>query len=686
MKSEASAGRFSLRRTVLGISLLILFTEIHPLPTQAQSPEVHWEHAYPFPTGSWLNAVVWGSKGFVAAGNNGELLFSEDGQLWQRECNSGTKNAWISAMCYYGGRYLAVGSQNLVLVSSNGQDWVAVEPGTNMLLRACAGGDGKYVAVGFNQTLLVSTNALNWQQRATPADFTDIVYGNDTWLALTGGSDVYISSDLKNWTNTTIGDFGPPQLTSVCFAQGRFVAGGATQRDEADGVCYNTVIMSSSNGLDWVSASLNGLDAFGETKDFVFADGQFVALQRDYFLRSTNGVEWEKIEAPNTCGTMAGLAGSGSGSFVAVGSQGAILTSSNAQAWQVISAGTKDEIHSITYANGQFIAAAGSPHYIGGPAGSAALLTSTNGYSWQVSLTNLENQLFGVAYGKGLWVVCGDAGGIYTSTNTVDWVDHSLPPTSYELHDMVYGNGRFVAFAASRDLIFHSTNGVDWVSADTPLISQVSKARFVNGHFIGVGGVNDGFIFTSSDGLAWNKRSLVGSGWLEGVTYGKGRYVAVGRDVSAVSFDATNWIVNPVPIVVNDLEYVKGWFVGVGPEEMIVSRDGLQWAKVDDPAVNDSLNALTYGGGILVAGGGVSLYRGTLNNSVDFDKHLRLLAPAQLEFYGVEGCEYRLEQSMNLMDWSPASTWVGGSNDYLIWDTASSQSAVEFWRVAGRTQ
>ena len=62
---------------------------------------------------------------------------------------------------------------------------------------------------------------------------------------------------------------------------------------------------------------------------------------------------------------------------------------------------------------------------------------------------------------------------------------------------MAYGNGHFIAWPVYRDLAYSSTNGMDWVSNSVPSASEIAKVKFLNGQFMGVGGDNDGFIFSS---------------------------------------------------------------------------------------------------------------------------------------------------------------------------------------------
>ena len=384
--------------------LFFLIAEGTLRPMRAALPELNWQHVYPYPTGNWLSAVAWGTSGFVAAGSDGEMLISGDGIQWERLIIDGINTTWLQGVCCYNGRYVGVGWDNLIVTSTNARDWAIVSSKTNVLLKACAGGAGMYAVVGFDQTLLISTNGVHWQKGVAPASFSDLVFGNGVWVALSGSSIVYVSSDLTNWTSVETGFLGRPALTSICFGEGRFVAGGARQSD-FNGTSTPTVIKTSTDGLSWDSVSLSGLDAWGQTRDLAFADGLFVAVQNGFFLRSTNGSSWEKTVAPDAGGELRAIAASTSGQFVAVGHYGATLTSNGGTNWQVVSTQPRIEINAVACDNGLMVAAGGFPYYIGGPAGSAAVLSSTNGYDWHVALTNLTEQLSAIAYGNGLWVV-----------------------------------------------------------------------------------------------------------------------------------------------------------------------------------------------------------------------------------------------------------------------------------------
>lgn len=686
MGSVLSASRLPFGKKASQSSLLLLLATVYLPLVHAESPPITWQHVHPYPSGQRLTSAAWGPPGYVVVGWEREVLLSPDGQVWERMVLTNISGSfWITdKVCYDNGKYVVIGNPTNILWSADGRNWNVADPATNVWLRNCAGGDGKFLIAGDNHTLLVSTNAHEWEVRTVPANFTDMVYGNNLWIASTAER-IYASTDLVNWTNMYNGSFGLV-LNTVSYGQGRFIAAGAGGSDNPNGSLWGSVILTSTNGLVW--DQIYGLDTAGEIKDSVFANDQFLAVRPNFFLRSTNGANWEKITGFDAGGDLNAVTASSSGQFLAVGAKGAMLKSADTQTWQLIASNVREYFNAISYADSRFVAVGGVPYYIGGPVGSAAVVTSTNGFDWVGSLTNLENQLSAVAYGNGLWVVCGDDGGIYTSTNAIDWTNNSLPPTSHDLHKLVYGNGRFVAFAIFRDLIYQSTNGVDWVGADTPLASEVGRVRYINGRFIGVGGDDDGFVFSSVDGLIWEKTTLAGTGWLAGVAYGKGRYVAVGRDVSAVSFDGTNWMTQIIPFSGWDVTFANGWFLAVGPNYVtMISRDGVQWELADSPVVNAyALENLAFGGGVVVANGGLSLYRGTISDSDEFKKRLRMLSPAQLEFYGAHPYEYRLEKSTNLVNWLPASDWTEGADQYLVWNVDIFQGSEKFWRTAGRLQ
>ena len=87
-------------------------------------------------------------------------------------------------------------------------------------------------------------------------------------------------------------------------------------------------------------------------------------------------------------------------------------------------------------------------------------------------------------------------------------------------------------------------------------------------------------IYTSADGINWNQRSSpFGSTHVRNVTYGGGKFVAVGDSGKiATSIDGITWALSESPIITNlyDVVYGASKFVAVGSSgKVITSPTGL---------------------------------------------------------------------------------------------------------------
>jgi hypothetical protein len=81
-----------------------------------------------------------------------------------------------------------------------------------------------------------------------------------------------------------------------------------------------------------------------------------------------------------------------------------------------------------------------------------------------------------------------------------------------------------------------------------------------------------------------------------------------------------------------------------------------------------------------VASDGISLSRGIIQEPNDFKERVGRMFFNQLEYFGRAGYLHRLEFSTNLVDWLPASGWISGEDQFLIWDIGAPQEPMKFWR------
>ena len=142
------------------------------------------------------------------------------------------------------------------------------------------------------------------------------------------------------------------------------------------------------------------------------------------------GTTWTLRNLGNPLGGVA----YGNGLFVAVGWNGAILTSPDGVNWTAWTSGTSSELKGVAHGNSLFVAVGKS----------GTILTSPDGVSWNQQTSETSSELKGVAYGNSLFVAVGDDGTILTSPDGVSWTARTSG-TSSELKGVAYGNSLFVA-------------------------------------------------------------------------------------------------------------------------------------------------------------------------------------------------------------------------------------------------
>jgi hypothetical protein len=143
----------------------------------------------------------------------------------------------------------------------------------------------------------------------------------------------------------------------------------------------------------------------------------------------------------------------GRNTFVAVGDDGAILTSSDGAAWAIRDSGTQQVLKKVAYGNNTFVAV--------GLQG--MILTSPTGEVWTVEAAGTSGHLEGITYGSGTFVAVGET--ILTSPDGIGWTERG-PRTNHHFSGVAYGSGTFVA-VADKGAIFTSPDGSVWTPRDS---------------------------------------------------------------------------------------------------------------------------------------------------------------------------------------------------------------------------
>jgi PKD repeat protein len=164
------------------------------------------------------------------------------------------------------------------------------------------------------------------------------------------------------------------------------------------------------------------------------------------------------------------------------------------------------------------------------------------------------------------------------------------------------------------------------VSVGDPLLTWIRRANglttnsfydviYAGGQFVGGGA--GGLAAISPDGVTWTLATRIGSNVVsQGVAYGSGRYVAVGKDYNfasstwmgcaAYSSDGLTWQLCSLPAGAPELKkvaYGANRFVAVGTGGKIYSSaNGITWTETTS-GVTDDLFAIRFADGVFVAAG-----------------------------------------------------------------------------------
>lgn len=319
--------------------------------------------------------------------------------------------------------------------------------------------DGKFYAGvtstdGINWSGLVSTPAFYSGGLDTSAGaysrFVDILYANNTWVAVSQGGDLtraISSPDGITWTkqDTSGGATGlttattAAPLNGIAYAQGQFVIVGGNS-------VANTNIQrlfTSPDGITWT----------GRT---IYVEPALTAID----VSATRSI-WQSAAYGNNTWVAVASNASSSTRRVIISTDGgvkwynpiALTPAMNTKNWQ-----------RIIYANGIFVAVAADD----------ATAISTDGINWTLntSFTAGQASFYDIDFGNGIFIASTDQPGlIYKSSDGVNWTTVPSQVNNQLVYGISFGNNSWVANAQTgTDRIFkmnyinNYTTNLQWIS------------------------------------------------------------------------------------------------------------------------------------------------------------------------------------------------------------------------------
>ncbi len=652
------------RIVVLRMALLVMALLGLLLPAiSSAAPFESWEWINPLPQGNDLYGVTYGNGTVVAVGHGGAIITSTDGIVWSKRV-SGTDKA-LFGVTFGNGVFVAVGEDG-VLTSPDGVNWTSTMSGSSAWITGVTCQGSLFVATTYyadTQTgggiLTSSDGGVTW----TEAYFTDyglwgVSYGSDRFVAVGYGSLILTSPNGVDWAPVESQDVFVDELRGITYGQGIFVAVGHSW-DANEGL-----IITSPDGIGWTRYStgqnetLNGI-TYGGTMFVAVSD------QGAFITSPVTGATWTRN--PSGQGYLlygAAFAGNGAAftanPFIAVGSQGALFTSSNGLAW------TEKEAH------GAWTLRAHHPSSLArrselflAPNTLDTLLRSPDGVAWTLASEPVAWNGSDIIYAQNRFLRIGLDGRILGSPDGVVWTqlatitDDAGAP--FALTGITFGRDLFAVTgqrqtdAGSYGSVFTSRDAMTWtrqwsgVPGDGVLPGKIA---YGNGVFVAVipEGPNGENSLTSADGTNWNLHGIGGLG-LAGIAFGSNIFSAyTGFNQILTSPDGVEWatahtLSDPgVILTFSSIRYINNTFIALGNYEenlngtivmnsyVITSADGVSWTQTR-VAGSRRLDAVEYGyGGFVAIGEAGSIiraaapasYRLTLRSGWNFISFLRL--------------------------------------------------------------
>lgn len=442
-------------------------------------------------------------------------------------------------------------------------------------LQDYASGNGAQVAVGtyYSDTshgnVLSSTNGVDWQQVTL---FDEVSYGTNAITFFNGrfiipGTDaVYTSTDGSSWTKVpeTAG-FG---LNDIVSGNNLLVGVGS------DSSYWGGRIMKSTDGVTWLPVAdglaygLNAV-AFGTASGTFAAVGNYgvIYTYQSGYATSRGDIGYDLSDIAY-----------GNGTFVAVGANGAIATSTNSAQgksnnegtyWTLRTSGTTEPLSSVAYGKGTFVAG-----------GTDLVLTSPDGITWTQRTLGTPASAGKIRFDGSKFVAVGNDGVILTSPDGIAWTT-IIPATPGPIGKLVTNGSVIIATGSSQGTVLTSPDGVRWTASYLPGRERLTNFAYGKGLFVGIGRDDAGarVVMTSTDGIAWARGDLGFGDWLTEIAFGNDAFVIVtGGGTIFTSTDAATWIPGNLSDAPASVTFKDGHFIAVASHKVYSSTDGFSWS------------------------------------------------------------------------------------------------------------
>ena len=265
-----------------------------------------------------------------------------------------------------------------------------------------------YIAVGsggsiYKSTYLSTDNALTWSSTASglAINFTAVTYAFGKFIAVGSGAgnNIVSSADLTTWASAT---------TAIASGLNAVATDGVT----VVAVGGSGQIYWSADALSWTAATVSGVNQNLQGVAYL-ASGSWVALgDGGTLLTSADGRVWARSSATlpaELVSTTLRAAASVGSTWVVVGDAGKLMTSTDSGATWIYHAVSTTSSPNLYAVNGSSTTLSAAAQFLAVGA-SGAVYSSPDGSVWTAQSAGMSNDLYGLLGSATLYIAVGGAG------------------------------------------------------------------------------------------------------------------------------------------------------------------------------------------------------------------------------------------------------------------------------------
>lgn len=251
-----------------------------------------WKDSSVNPASATINAVFSNNKGHVAAGEEGQILFSQDGRDWEIMGRGLTENR-LFAISGGENNFVIAGDSGTILSSGDGRKWEKkMLPGAGLIMSLSKKED-IMVATGEDSYPYYSAGGNAWTKASQfPAKRKDpipqVINNGEVFLVRSGENELFYSADGADWKEVSLEENEDKNISRIVFI---WEAAGRFYLFKDDGTVW-----VSENGKKWAKnneLSIPDLSEIGEVSVIKYKQGFILAFNdiNDFGNTSTNDLK-----------------------------------------------------------------------------------------------------------------------------------------------------------------------------------------------------------------------------------------------------------------------------------------------------------------------------------------------------------------------------------------------------------